>query len=69
MCTEAAAAIWYIDFEGYQIGVRFIVKEIAIVNKDTLQCYNYFVVNPCKIPVQANIQSTHHHQFKRHNLA
>jgi len=58
---------WYIDFEGYQFDNRYIVKEIAIVNKDTLQCYNYFIKNPCKLPDRPNTQSIHY-QYKRHNL-
>jgi len=59
--------IWYIDFEGYHFDNKFIVKEIAIVKKDSLQCYNYFVMNPCNIPHAPNTQ-TIHFQYKRHNL-
>lgn len=58
---------WYIDFEGYHYENRFIVKEIAILNKDTQQCYNYFVTNPCTIPNRPLLQSINF-QYKRHNL-
>ena len=58
---------WYIDFEGYQFDHRYIVKEIVILNKDTLQCYNYFVANPCTLPHHPNTHSFHY-QYKRHNL-
>jgi hypothetical protein len=58
---------WYIDFEGYQFDNRYVVKEIAILNKETLECYNYFVKNPAYIPHPPNTQ-TIQSQFKRHNL-
>lgn len=62
-----STSAWYIDFEGYHFDNRFFVKEIAILNKDTYACYNYFVKNPCEIPLPPNTQ-TIHYQFKRHNL-
>jgi hypothetical protein len=44
---------WFLDFEGFHFAERrgccnrFIVKEIAIVNKDDKdQCFNYFITGP-----------------------
>lgn len=61
------SSTWYIDFEGYQFDNKYIVKEIAILNKDTLVCYNYFVNSPSKIPERPITQTTYY-QYKRHNL-
>lgn len=60
-------SVWYIDFEAYQLDNKYYVKEISIVNKDTLQCYNYFVKNPSEIPDRPNNQ-TFWYQYKRHHL-
>jgi hypothetical protein len=59
---------WYVDFEGYHFDHRYFVKEIAILNKDTLKCYNYFVLNPCCIPECPNTQTTNF-QYNRHKLS
>ena len=57
---------WYCDFEGYHLGTgEFIVKEIAILSSDGLQCYNYFVRSPFK-SFPAN--TTTSYQFNRHQL-
>jgi hypothetical protein len=61
------SSTWYIDFEGYRLDNKYIVKEISILNKDTLECYNYFVKSPRRIPLPPNTQ-TIQYQFKRHNL-
>jgi len=61
------SATWYVDFEGYHYDGRFVVKEIAILNKVTLQCFHYFVKNPCNLPNAPNTQ-TIDYQFKRHKL-
>lgn len=59
--------IWYLDFEGYHFDNTFFVKEIAILNSDTLECFNYFVQNPRKIPHLPNTAATNY-QYKKHNL-
>ena len=59
---------WYCDFEGFDIGTgEFIVKEIAILSSDGLQCYNYHVKNPCKYPCFPQ-NATTLFQFYRHRL-
>lgn len=67
MTAAAAAGTWYIDFEGYHFDDTFHVKEIAILNKDTHQCYNYFIQNPFNIPDLPHTSATHF-QYRRHNL-
>jgi len=60
---------WYCDFEGYRIGTdEFIVKEIAILSSDGLQCYNYLVKNPLKYPCFPQNETTLF-QFNRHRLS
>ena len=54
---------WYIDFEGYQYNNRYIVKEIAILNGDPLQCFNYFTKNPSDLNKRPNNQ-TIDYQYK-----
>jgi len=60
---------WYIDFEGYQYNNRYIVKEIAILNKNNkTECYYYFTQNPSDVPLIRPINKTLDYQHKRHRL-
>ena len=59
---------WFLDFIGYNCpGYRFIVKEIAIIDRDDEdRCYNYFITGPKAYPIWYS--QTIHHQYKWHNL-
>ena len=57
---------WYVDFEGYHFDNKFIVKEIAIVSQDTLQCFNYLTKSPTNTFRPYTRSSDY--QYNRHKL-
>jgi len=63
-----ASSTWYVDFEAYQYGNNYIVKELAILNKDTLECHDYLVLSPSSIAAAPPCTPSIHFQYHRHNL-
>jgi hypothetical protein len=63
----ALSSTWYVDFEAYHYRNCYIVKELAILNKDTLECHDYLVLSPSSIEAPPCTPSIHF-QYHRHNL-
>src|SRR5271154_2840065 len=60
---------WFLDFEGFHLPEHgFIIKEIAILNKDNKDlCYNYFIKGPKSLNF-SDLDRTIQFQYQRHQL-
>ena len=61
---------WFCDFEAFKSNQsQYYTKEIAILNNDGKQCYNYHIAYPCCMVFTPADLRTAYFQYRRHGLA